>query len=264
MYTSGIAKLDKLLTNQVYNNITQSTIIEYDLKAAHTSALYFIRGEAIYNELMSLPKLERNIRIGKMIAEDKVLRKQIDDMVISWFNMFLQENKILACNFLCTTPDSILIKNQLATKTTFGDGKIYFRNKEKINYTSLFIIDRRKFILFDRISKRLRVKGLGTEEITDKYQFVNICLRDLCCIIEDKATLGRVNCLKKLKAFRFEYLTSEDKNIYRSVDHKNQYKYNIDGNIEYSDILLKEDDHCVLLKDDNYINYLLPLMRSFI
>lgn len=264
MAIEGIAKLDKLLVNRVYSNITQSTITEYDLKHAHASALYFIKGETLYNELISLPKLERNIKIGKLIAEDKSLRKQIDNMVISWFNMFLQENKILACNFIATTPDSILIKNQLATKQSFYDGKVLFRNKEKINYTSLFIINKQKFILFDRISKRLRVKGLGTEEITDKYPFVNLCLRDLCCILEDKATLGRTNCLKKLKSFRIEYLNSENKNIYRSVDHHNQFKYNIDGNIEYSDIILKEDENCILLKDENYINYLMPLMRSFI
>lgn len=264
MVNGGIAKLDKLLVNKVYSNITQSTITEYDLKAAHASALYFIKGPEVYNELTSLPKLERNIKIGKMIAQDKNLRKQIDNMVISWFNRFLQENNILACNFLATTPDSILIKNQIATVQNFDGGKVLFRNKEKINYTSLFIIDKHKFILFDRISKRLRVKGLGTEEITDKYPFINLCLRDLCCILEDKATLGRINCLKKLKSFRIEYLISENKEIYRSVDHKNQFKYNIDGNIEYSDVRLKEDEGCVLLKDDNYMSYLMPLMRSFI
>lgn len=262
--TGGIARLDKLLVNKVYSNITQSTITEYDLKAAHASALYFIKGEALYNELTSLPKLERNIRIGKMIAQNKDLRKQIDNMIIGWFNRFLEENKILACNFLATTPDSILIKNQLAVKLSWDGGKVLFRNKEKINYTSLFIVDKHKFILFDRISKRLRVKGLGTEDITDKYAFINYCLRDLCCILEDKATLGRFNCLKKLKSFRIEYLNSLNKEIYRSVDHHNQFKYNIDGNIEYSDILLKEDQNCVLLKDDNYLNYVMPLMRSFI
>lgn len=260
----GIARVDKLLVNKVFTNITQSTITEYDLKAAHASALYFLKGEEVYKELTSLPKLERNIRIGKMIAEDKALRKDIDNLVISWFNRFLQENKILSCNFLCTTPDSILIKNQIATAQSFDNGKVLFRNKEKISYTSLFIIDKHKFILFDRFSKRLRVKGLGIEEVTDKYPFVDLCLRDLCCIIEDKLTLGRMNCLKKLKSFRIEYLNSENKSIYRSVDHHNQYKYNIDGNIEYSDILLKEDEGCILLKDDNYISYLIPLMRSFI
>lgn len=260
----GIARVDKLLVNRIHSNVTQSTITEYDLKSAHATALYFIKGKETYENLMKLPKLERNISIGKMIGEDKSLRKQIDSLVVSWFNMFLEENKILGYNFLCTTPDSILIKNQIITKQSFEDGLVLFRNKEKISYTSLFVINKQKFILFDRLSKRLRLKGLGTEEITDKYPFVDLCLRDLCCIIEDRLALGRINCLKQLKSFRTGYLESENKEIYRSIDHKNQFKYNIDNNIEYTDILLKEDMNCILLKDDNYINYLMPLIRSFI
>ena len=64
---NGIAKVNKLLVNNITTNITSSTIIEYDLKSAHTSALYFIKGEEIYNKLINMPKLERNITIGKMI-----------------------------------------------------------------------------------------------------------------------------------------------------------------------------------------------------
>ncbi len=264
MSVEGIAKVNKLLVNNITSNITSSTITEYDLKAAHTSALYFIKGEEVYNHLKSLPKLDRNIEIGKMIAKEPELRKQIDNMVIGWFNMFLKENNILSCNFLATTPDSILIKNQIAVKQSFFNGKVWFRNKEKITYSSLFIIDKRKFILFDRMSKRLRVKGLGSEENTDKYPFVSLCLRDLCCILDDSITLGHINCLRKLKNFRHEYINSDNAEIYRSVDNHNKYKYLINNEIIFSDILLKEDSSCKLLKDDNYINYLMPLMRSFI
>lgn len=261
---NGIAKVNKLLVNNIITNITSSTIIEYDLKSAHTSALYFIKGEEIYNKLINMPKLERNITIGKMIKEDRSLRTKIDDLVISWFNMFLSENKILGCNFLATTPDSILIKNQIAMKQSFMNGKVLFRNKEKIAYSSLFIVDKRKFILFDRMTKRIRVKGLGTEDITNKYPFVNTSLRDLCCILDDSISLGHINCLRKLKSFRHEYINSTNPEIYRSVDNHNKFKYLIDNQIEYSDIYLKESDNCRLLKDDNYMNYVMPLMRSFI
>jgi hypothetical protein len=42
------------------------------------------------------------------------------------------------------------------------------------------------------------------------------------------------------------------------------YKYNIDGFINYSDIALKEDDTCILMKDENYMNFVLPLFQSFV
>ena len=144
------------------------------------------------------------------------------------------------------------------------NGKVLFRNKEKIAYSSLYIIDRRKFILFDRMTKRIRVKRLGTEDITNKYVFINSCLKDLCCILDDSITLGHINCLRKLKSFRHEYINSTNPEIYRSVDNHNKFKYMIDNQIEYSDIYLKESDNCHLMKDDNYMNYIMPLMRSFI
>ena len=60
-------------------------------------------------------------------------------------------------NFLATTPDSILIKNQLAVKTKFGEAKnVLIRNKENISYSSLFVVDKLHFILYDNMSKRLR------------------------------------------------------------------------------------------------------------
>jgi hypothetical protein len=255
--------LTKLLNNNITTNIISSNIIEYDLKAAHTSALYFIKGEEIYNKLMSLPKAERNQKIGLMIKFDPTLRKKIDTMVLSWFNLFLKENNILECNFLATTPDSILIYNQIATKTTFFDGKVFFRNKEGICYTSLFVIDR-KFILFDRMSKRIRIKGLGIEEKTNTYPFVKYVLKDLCCILDDESTLGRMNCLKRLKLFRINYINNENIEIFRSIDDGNKLKYIVDGQPILSDVPLKESNTCILIKSDNYMNYVLPLIQSFI
>ena len=63
---------------------------------------------------------------------------------------------------------------------------------------------------------------------------------------------------------RINYLNSQDKEIYRSIINNNMYKYNIDGVINYSDIALKEDDTCILMKDENYMNFVLPLFQSFV
>lgn len=257
-------ELEKLLNNRITTNLVGSTITEYDLKSAHTTALYYLKGETIYNELSSTSKTERNIRIGCMIRDDRQLRTDIDNLVLSWFNMFLKENKISKSNFLATTPDSILIKNQIPTKTTFNDGRVYFRNKEKISYTSLFIIDKNKFILFDRMSKRIRIKGLGIEEKTDKYAFVSQFLKKLCCILDDSLAIGRIDCLRKLKQLRINYLTGSNKEIYRSVDDDNKYKYELKNEIVLSDVYLEETVDCKLIISDNYINYVLPLIRSFI
>lgn len=258
-------KLNKLLNNRINANIVNSMITEYDIKAAHTTALYYIKGPEIYEKLMSMPKLERNIHIGKMIKEDKNLRKQIDEMIISWFNEFLEENKIIEINFLATTPDSILIKNQLAVKTKFGEAKnVLIRNKENISYSSLFVVDKLHFILYDNMSKRLRIKGLGVEEVANKYPFVNGPMRDLCGILDGYMTTNRIEFLKRLKMFRRTYLNSSNIEVFRSVNDKNMFKYIVDDSIELVDIPIKESENVKLVKTDNYMNYILPLIQSFI
>lgn len=257
-------QLSKLLNNNITSNIVGSTITEYDLKSAHSTALYYIKGQSLYEELNLLPKKERNITIGCMIRDDKNLRKEIDELVLSWFNLFLDSNKISKTNFLATTPDSLLIKNQLATNTSFENGMVQFRNKEEISYSSLFIINKQKFILFDRMSKRIRIKGLSIEEETNKYAFVQTFLKKLCCILDDSLALGRINCLRKLKQLRISYLENSNKEIYRSIDDGNNFKYDLKGDIVLSDVYLKETEDCKLIISDNYINYILPLIQSFI
>lgn len=256
--------LTKLLNNNINNNIIGSTITEYDLKAAHTTALFLITGDQeLYDTLMDLPKLERNIRIGKMIQANPSLRKQIDAKVLELFNEFLAANNILESNFLATTPDSILIANQIATTLRFHE-VAYFRNKEKISYSSLFYINRNKFILFDRMTKRMRIKGCGDEDKTKNYPFVKRTLTDICCILDDSQAIGNINCLRRLKQVRINYIYTDDINIYRDITHDNMFKYMIDGKLEYSSVRLKEDNNCQLINQDNYINFILPLIQSFI
>ena len=61
----------KLIDSNKNVDYAISTVInEYDIKSAHASALYFIKGEDTYNELMKLDKLSRNTLIGKMIRDD--------------------------------------------------------------------------------------------------------------------------------------------------------------------------------------------------
>lgn len=256
--------LTKLLNNNIRANIIGSTITEYDLSAAHPTALYLINGnKAQYDRLMDLPKLERNITIGKMIKKNPDLRKQIDAKILELFNEFIKANNILEENFLATTPDSILITNRIATVMRFQD-IAYFRNKEKISYSSLFYINRTTFILFDRLTKRMRIKGLGDEKKTRNYPFVKKILTDLCCVLDDSQRLGYIPCLRRLKQIRINYIYNEDINVFRDIKNNNMFKYIVDGRTIYSEVKLKEDDGCILVKSDNYMNFILSLIQDFI
>ena len=256
--------LTKLLNNKVTQNLIGVNITEYDLKHAHPTILNLLYpNDPNIKELLTLPKEQYTYKIGNMIKANPELRKLIDAKALELFNEFLKENQILEDNFLGSTPDSLMIVDQLAQKTLFHD-IAQFRNKEEISYSSLFYYKSYQYILFDRITKRLRIKGVGSEDETKDYPFVKSVLTHMCTALDESTTIEHIELLKELKNIRIEYMYNKDINIYRDITHKNQFKYIVDEKEIYSDIQLQESDSCILIKSDNYINFIFPLMRSFI
>ena len=254
-------ELTRLINNNVSNTIIGSNITEYDLRKAHPTVLALLYpNDPTFTSLSSLPKSEYTIRIGNLIKANPLLRKQIDAKILELFNKFLKVNNISQTNFLGSTPDSLLIANQIASITVF-DNIATFRCKEGISYTSLFYISKTEYILFDRVTKRLRIKGIGQEEETNKYDFVKIVLKKICCIIDDSVNVDRIETLRRLKQIRLQYLTNTNTNIFRDIKNKNMLKYIIDGRPVFSDIPLTESENCILDKSGNYINFILPLIQ---
>lgn len=254
-------ELTRLINNNVSNTIIGSNITEYDLRKAHPTVLSLLfPNDPVFNSLISLPKSEYTIRIGNLIKENPSLRKQIDAKILELFNRFLKANNVSEMNFLGSTPDSLLIANQIASITVF-DKIATFRCKEGISYTSLFYISKTEYILFDRVTKRLRIKGVGQEEETNKYEFVKTILKKICCIIDDSNNVDRIETLRRLKQIRLLYLTSSNVDIYRDIKNKNMLKYYVDGRSIYSDVPLTESENCVLDKSCNYVNFILPLIQ---
>ena len=257
-------RITKLLNNNVQNNLIGVNITEYDLRKAHPTALALLYPDnPDMRNLINLPKEQYTIKIGNMIKANSNLRKEIDRKVLELFNEFLEANNIAPEHLLATTPDSLLIVDQIAQQTVFQNIAV-FRCKEGISYSSLFYYKSYQYILYDRLTKRMRIKGVGSEEETKKYQFVKNILRRLCTLLDNSTTIEHMELLKGLKDIRIDYLNSRDMNVYRCLDHKNQFKYIIDGQETFSDVQMTEDDNCILVKSDNYMNFILPLIQSFV
>lgn len=261
-------ELQKLINNNIKKSCyLGSTIVEYDLENAHTTAIRFILGEDVYNRLMSIQdKNERKRTVGLMRRDDPSLTNKIMELVLRWMNEFISANRITEKNFLATTPDSLLIIGKVPTITKFHDGKVVFRNKDKVEYTSLFYIENGhdKIILFDRYSRRIRIKGLGSEDDTNKFPFVDKYLRNFLCVLEDSVSCGYTQMMKKLKIHKQNYFNSSNVDIFRSITNGNMFHYVVDGEDIFSETLMNEDENCVLNVNDNYIDIIYPLIRIMI
>ena len=215
-----------------------------------------------YEYLLSLTKSQYVDEINKIFKENQNIKKEVMNKTLQIYNEFLFMNNIKPESFLATTTDSILLVDQIAPINLFNN-KYQFRNKDQVPYTSLFYINNDTYILFDRVSKNIKIVGINDPNV-NSYPFVKKILKELCCILNDYSIETKPDCLKRMKNIRINYLNSQDKEIYRSIINNNMYKYNIEGIVNYSDISLKEDETCVLMKDDNYLNFILPLFQSFV
>lgn len=270
--TSNAFKLDKQINyNPLKKHVISGIISEYDIASAHPSALYFIKGKTLYDELMSMPKETRNIRIGNMIKSDKELNGKIAKLILDWTNLFIKANSIKASQFLESTKDSIMIYNKVPKFLEFEKGVVKFRNKEG-EFSSYHRIGNKYTILFDQNmnGKRIRIKGIS-DEYVQSSSFVKKNLFKVLSAIELSVTKGKIYSIKNLQNERRNLIkskegkTEEELSIFRKLIHKNQYEYLLqvsDSKIDiiHSDVLIEDEDY-ILNTHSNYSEFILPLIK---
>jgi hypothetical protein len=250
--------VDRVINNNITSHIINSNIVEYNITKAYPTILNMIDNK--YEYLLDLSKDQYIEEINKIFSIEPSIKQKIKVKTIELYNDWLGKNKINKNNFIATTTDSIIINNQLAANNTIDD--IIFRNKDKISYTSLFYINKDIYILFDRITKKLKIQGVYNDPFINEYPFVTKMLKDICCICNEFTFETQYDCIKKLAKLRYRYINSDDKTIYGDILHFGEYKYNIDGNTVYTSSLYDTSDDINLVIEDNYLNFILPLIKS--
>ena len=250
--------VEQVINNNITSHIINSNIVEYNIAKAYPTILSIL--DPKYSYLLDLSKDQYIEEINKIFSLDNSIKKKIEKKTIEIYNDWFFKNKINKNNFIATTNDSIIINNQLAPINDIDE--FVFRNKDKISYTSLFYINKDTYILFDRITKKLKIRGTCKDPFINEYPFVTKMLKDICCICNEFSYETKYDCIKKLSKMRYRYICSDDKTIYGDILHNNEYKYNIDGNFVYTPNLYENSKDINLVTEDNYLNFILPLIRS--
>jgi len=253
--------LEKLINvNTLFDTIIGSNIAEYDIRSAGATAIRELKGESIYNNLMLLDKKTRNINIGLMMRDEKGLSDKVNDLMLKYLNTFIRENKIKNSNLIYTTRDSIVIYNKLPLKYKFGN--VEFSNKDGI-FSSMYRI-KNLVIFFDSMRGKIMVKGVN-DEIVEKSKFFQKFLVKYLFIIENCQNSGDGKIFNTLHHMRESYIRSPDLSIYRDIMNENRFclRYN-DDRLLYVDNEIEEEetDEFTIAREMNYVNIILPIMRS--
>jgi len=248
--------------NDTINNVINSTICEYDIKGAHLVAIRILYGDKLYEKLAALDKLERNIYIGNMVKKDPSLSKKLQDLLFKFKKKFIAENGILISNIIETTKDSLVLAQKIPTKTIIKvDGvEVEFRNKDG-SYSSFYRLGS-KSILYDSLTGNLRIKGINVQTVNES-PFVNLYFKDLLNTLETTISFGTVECMKLMKQMRKRYIETDDINIYRSLNDKNKFIYQIGEEMIETDVEIQNSD-AKLMSIINYKEFVMPLMKCII
>lgn len=248
--------------NDAISNVINSTICEYDIKGAHLVAIHILFGDELYNKLAVMDKLSRNIYIGNMVKKDPDLSIKLQKLLFKFKQKFIEENNIFINNIIETTKDSLVLVQKIPTTTTVkvNGVDVEFRNKDGI-YSSFYKLGS-KSILFDSMTGNLRIKGINMQTVQES-EFVNLYLKELLTTLETSISLGNIECMKILKQMRQKYINASDNSIYKSLNDKNKFIYEVAGEMIETDVEIN-NPAAKLMKIMNYRDFVMPLMRSII
>jgi hypothetical protein len=248
-------------TNQNISYAINTLITEYDIQRCHPSCMYFIKGPDVYKELISMPKLESNILIGKMIRDDPTLTQKIGEVKLKYFNEFCRVNNIKESNFISSTVDSMLLVNKKPLKTKFENGVINFRNKDG-EFTSYIRLSfgREIEILYDGMNNNVRVKGVNADYVNNNPTFMRL-FKQLLMLLENSNNLLPNELFRKLNYIRNKYINSKDPMMWASILDGNNFVYSIANERVLTESVLPESSKNIMVKTDNYVTFILPLIK---
>jgi hypothetical protein len=234
--------------------LKNTEITEYDIRSAGFNVIKFkklLPSEEIL-ELDKIDKQERNIRIGKRILKYPNISEEIINTLSEIRGEFVANNSIEERDVLSVKKDAIFLIKKKPTELNF---KGFFEFKEKETYTSYCYLNSKEFY-YSAKKSIMDVKGIGEKVKEQQDKFL---LSDIKKIMASAERLSPEQLFSVLKNYRSKYLSRElPKETYRDVETGT---YQMDGYSldDISDEMLPSVDI-----SQNYINYILPLIKNLI
>jgi len=208
-------------------------ISEYDISKANINILrsYQKITEEEYHKLLILPKMDREIEIGKRIIFDWTIQEIIDKGIAAAKYQFLTVNKIKLQNILRIANDAFYLigNNPILTSNVLPEGgttPISFLYKKKFN-----IYMKLNSVLFfandEGFEWDIDVIGIGNDKIEMHRDFISF----LCSLSDQYIFSGKEMAIKYLNDFHQKYTTNQlEIGFYREFNATGCFRYNQKNN----------------------------------
>lgn len=188
--------------------LINSYIREYDLSKANITALFAqgIINRSQYDYFYSLPKQDREYKIGWMQVDNPKVVNAIKDGILNFRRQFFEANNLKDSDVLSIKNDAIFLIDKKAEYTKFDIGEFKLKNE----YTSFYRLNKLElYYYYDYITQKenLDVKGIDDTKLVeyhDKY-FADF----LKCLFNSAQLDPIVETIDLLNDFHESYITEQ-------------------------------------------------------
>lgn len=243
-------------------NIIIDRIYEYDISMANVSVL---KRSGKFDEerleyLSQLPKMEREVTIGKLIREDRSIQTAIKKGIhlVRW-NLF-KENQIKDTEVISIKNDAVFVRGRALKVTKFGPVEF----KRKHQYAMFMKMDRMEFY-YDRKRNIVDIKGIN-DTVLKEPDHQNGILRFIGTVMEyivmDRKTQLHEYLFQFIHAYKARELSYP---YYRELSQDNCYRsqFSLSGN-SVQLLQISQDDVSDLNISYNYNRFILPIAQRFL
>ena len=201
-----------------------SYIREYDLSKANISSLYHFKviSDKEYHEFLSMPKRDREIKIGLMIKENSDIYEYIKEGILFAKKELVKTNKIYDSEIISIKNDAMFIHGRNLPITDFGGFKFVVKNtfKTYLNLGSIEVY----YTDYDNngsIESSITIKGISDTNLQLHSDGMLSIINQICFMI-DRYTIADV--LTYLMGVYVEFRNRRlPMNYYRTFDSNSKY-----------------------------------------
>lgn len=236
-------------------------IYEYDIRAANLTMLELSGtiNSAVADRLRALPKKDREVAIGKMIAKDKSIGKTIAKGIINAKHCLFRANKIQTDEVLSIKNDAVFISGRRLAVTTVAGVEFVLKHQ----YAMYQFLDGLE-LYYDRRKHSITIKGIR-DEIVEHPDHQNGILQFLQTVF-DYLLFDRTSDLREyLIDFAEKYKRKElPVQYYRELNLVNSYRTVIElSGFEYNLEEISDQDLWMINPVYNYMRFVLPIIQQY-
>jgi len=175
-------------------------VFSYDIEACHYNLLVKFGYDMTYIDKEN--KLKRNIQIGKIMRDNQTIKSRLRETTTKIIDDYIAFNEIEESDILIRQYDGIITTKRLM-ETEKSILPLAMQNRYDI---VLISIDRGKYIAFDNLRKKVRIKG-----VPNIYDGIKEYYRKLIKIVDIE---NRSGVLSNLDKFKISFDKEQDLNVF--------------------------------------------------